>query len=172
MNLPKPDRQEIRPGTASGSVRRVLVIHGPNLNLLGTREPHLYGSTTLVALNESLQEMGSQASPSMMVETFQSNHEGALIDIIQDRGPGCCGIIANPGGLTHSSVALRDALAAVALPLIEVHVTNIHAREAFRHSSLIAPIAIGQIAGLGVDGYRLALQFLIEQEAAREHREA
>jgi len=112
--------------------------------------------------------MGKRASPPVEVEPFQSNHEGALIDFIQDRGPGCCGIIANPGGLTHTSVALRDALAAVARPVIEVHVTNIHGREAFRHRSLIAPIAVGQIAGLGIEGYRLALRFLIEREAARE----
>ncbi len=156
------------PGSEIGHPRRILVIHGPNLNLLGTREPHLYGATTLSELNESLRDMGSHASPRMEVETFQSNHEGALIDTIQERGAGCCGIIANPGGLTHSSVALRDALAAVARPVVEVHVTNIHAREAFRHRSLIAPIALGQIAGLGIEGYRLALRFFIEREAARE----
>ncbi len=132
------------------------------------REPHLYGATTLDALDESLREMGRQASPPVEVETFQSNHEGALIDVVQAKGPDCCGIIANPGGLTHSSVALRDALAGVARPVVEVHITNIHARETFRHRSLIAPIAVGQIAGLGVHGYRLALRFLIDQEAARE----
>ncbi len=155
-----------------GQTRRLLVIHGPNLNLLGTREPHLYGATTLTALNESLKDMGHKATPRLEVETFQSNHEGALIDIVQDRGPECCGIIANPGGLTHTSVALRDALAAVARPVVEVHVTNIHARETFRHRSLIAPIALGQIAGLGIEGYRLALRFFIEREAAGEHSRA
>ncbi len=160
------------PAGEEGQPRRVLVIHGPNLNLLGTREPHLYGGTTLSELDESLRDIGHRASPRVEVETFQSNHEGVLIDIIQDRGPGACGIIANPGGLTHSSVALRDALAAIARPVLEVHVTNIHAREAFRHRSLIAPIAVGQIAGLGIEGYRLALRFFIEREAAREQLRA
>lgn len=167
-----PESSSSSPMGEESHSRRVLVIHGPNLNFLGTREPHLYGATTLAALNESLRDMGNSASPQLEIETFQSNHEGVLIDIVQDRGPGCCGIIANPGGLTHTSVALRDALAAVARPVVEVHVTNIHAREAFRHRSLIAPIALGQIAGLGIDGYRLALRFFIEREAAREQLQA
>ena len=167
MTPPAPETED-----GGAMPRRVLVIHGPNLNLLGTREPHLYGATTLAALNESLQEMGNASSPRVEVETFQSNHEGALIDVIQDRGRNCCGIIANPGGLTHSSVALRDALSAIARPVVEVHVTNIHAREEFRRRSLIAPIALGQIAGLGIEGYRLALRFFIEREAEREHSSA
>jgi 3-dehydroquinate dehydratase-2 len=108
--------------------------------------------------------MGLAAQPSVAVESFQSNHEGELIDTIQRRGPEAMGIIVNPGGLTHHSVSLRDALAAVARPVIEVHLTNIHARESFRRRSVVAPIAVGQIAGLGAAGYRLALRYLIESE--------
>jgi 3-dehydroquinate dehydratase-2 len=142
--------------------RFVLVLNGPNLNLLGTREPHLYGATTLAQIEEGLRRQGEAASPPLPVETFQSNHEGALIDTIQERGRRAAGIIINPGALTHYSIALRDALTAVTCPVIEVHLTNIHAREEFRHHSVIAPIARGQIAGLGAAGYRLALDYLIE----------
>lgn len=143
---------------AAGSV---LVIHGPNLNLLGSREPALYGASTLAAIDARLREAGLAADPALMVDAFQSNHEGALIDTIQARGPLVDAIIINAGGLTHTSVALRDALSAVGVPVIEVHITNIHAREDFRRHSLIAPIAVGQIAGLGVEGYVLALQYWI-----------
>jgi len=139
----------------------VLVIHGPNLNLLGTREPDFYGVSTLADIDARLVRAGASADPPLWVESFQSNHEGALIDTIQVRGPAASAIIINAGGLTHTSVALRDALAAVARPVIEVHVTNIHARESFRHHSFIAPVAVGQIAGLGPEGYLLALQYWI-----------
>jgi 3-dehydroquinate dehydratase II len=149
----------------------VLVLHGPNLNLLGTREPGIYGTTTLAEIDADLRAFGDAASPAVRVEAFQSNHEGALIDVIQDRGPGACGIIANLGGLTHTSIALRDALAAVGRPVIEVHLTNIHAREEFRHLSLVAPIAVGQIAGLGPAGYRLALSWFVDAQARRERRD-
>jgi len=145
--------------------RLVLVVHGPNLNLLGAREPNLYGAATLNDIDTSLRRIGAAAAPPVTVETFQSNHEGALIDIVQARGNAAMGIIVNPGGLTHYSIALRDALAAVVCPVVEVHLTNIHARETFRHRSLIAPIAVGQIAGLGAEGYRLALLYLIESNA-------
>ncbi len=143
----------------------VLVLNGPNLNLLGTREPHLYGATTLPDIESSLSALAAAASPPIEIETFQSNHEGALIDIIQDRGRFASGIIINPGGLTHYSIALRDALATMSSPVIEVHLTNIHAREEFRHYSVIAPIVTGQIAGLGAVGYHLALQYLIARRA-------
>jgi len=141
----------------------VLVLHGPNLNLLGTREPALYGTTALDAINERLRLAGAAATPPVRVEAFQSNHEGALIDTIQAFGPRACGIIINPGGLTHYSIALRDALTGVGRPVVEVHLTNIHAREEFRHRSVIAPIAVGQIAGLGADGYEFALRFIIDR---------
>lgn len=150
----------------SGSMsddRLILLLNGPNLNMLGTREPALYGRTTLKDIEAALCEQGARARPRVIIQPFQSNHEGALIDAIQQEGPGCYGMIINPGGLTHSSVALRDALAAVDRPVIEVHLTNIHAREAFRHTSLIAPIAAGQIVGLGAAGYRLALDWFIER---------
>lgn len=149
-------------GTMSDD-RTVLVINGPNLNMLGTREPELYGHTTLRDIDSALHEQAAHAQPRLTIKPFQSNHEGALIDFIQQEEPGAYGIIINPGGLTHYSVALRDALAAVGRPIIEVHLTNIHAREPFRHTSLIAPIAAGQIAGLGATGYRLALDWLIER---------
>lgn len=149
----------------SGAAVMVLVLHGPNLNLLGTREPGLYGANTLAEIDESLRLIGEAARPPVRVETRQSNHEGVLIDAIQELGPGARGIVINPGGLTHYSIALRDALAAVGRPVIEVHLTNIHAREEFRHRSVVAPIAVGQIAGLGSDGYRLALRHLIERYA-------
>jgi 3-dehydroquinate dehydratase-2 len=146
----------------------VLVLHGPNLNLVGTREPALYGTATLASIDESLREMGRIATPPVKIEIRQSNHEGVLIDAIQELGPAAAGIVINAGGLTHTSIALRDALAAVDRPVIEVHLTNIHAREAFRHHSLIAPVAVGQIAGLGADGYRLALRYLLDRHLGSE----
>jgi 3-dehydroquinate dehydratase II len=135
----------------------VLVIHGPNLNLLGTREPQVYGHTTLPQIDAELAQMAANAGAKL--QCFQSNHEGALIDRIQAaRTDGTHFIVINPGGLTHTSVALRDALAGVALPFIEVHISNIHQREAFRHHSYLSAVAVGVICGLGVNGYRLALQ--------------
>lgn len=142
--------------------RTILLLNGPNLNMLGTREPALYGHTTLKDIESDLAARGARSTPALAIQPYQSNHEGELIDVIQQSGPGAYGIIINPGGLTHSSVALRDALAAVDRPIIEVHLTNIHAREPFRHTSLIAPIAAGQIAGLGATGYRLALDWFVE----------
>jgi len=135
----------------------ILVLNGPNLNLLGTREPAVYGHTTLAMIEAELTQIAADAG--VALRCFQSNHEGALIDRIQAaRGDGTRFIVINPGGLTHTSVALRDALAGVALPFIEVHISNVHAREAFRHQSYLSPIALGVICGLGVNGYRLALQ--------------
>ena len=135
----------------------ILVVNGPNLNLLGTREPAVYGHTTLHMIEAELVQIAAEAG--MALQCFQSNHEGVLIDRIQAaRSDGTHCIVINPGGLTHTSVALRDVLAGVALPFIEVHISNVHAREAFRHHSFLSPIALGVICGLGVDGYRLALQ--------------
>lgn len=134
----------------------ILVIHGPNLNLLGTREPDLYGKTTLLEINADLVEAGDDLA--VVVETFQSNGEGELIDRVQQARGHASAIVVNAGGYTHTSVALRDALAAVGLPVIEVHLTNLAAREEFRHRSLLAPVCVGQITGLGAFGYRLALE--------------
>ena len=142
---------------------KILVLHGPNLNLLGEREPEVYGRTTLAEIDARLREQGARRSAE--VESFQSNHEGALIDRIQSARRTHQGIIINPGGLTHTSVALRDALVACSLPVIEVHLSNIHAREDFRQRSLIAGIALGQISGLGAKGYELALDALLDRLA-------
>ena len=139
-----------------GSLLRVLVLHGPNLNLLGTREPDVYGRVTLAQIDADLREAARTLE--LGLETFQSNHEGALIDRVQAAREDFSAIVINPGGYTHTSVALRDALAAVGLPVIEVHLSNVAAREEFRHESLIAPIAVGQVVGLGAIGYRLALE--------------
>ena len=143
------------------AIPTVLVLHGPNLNLLGTREPQIYGRTTLADIDAGLRKQGKGLG--VAVECFQSNHEGELIDRIQaaraaEYGDPAGAIIINPGGYTHTSVALRDALAAVGLPVIEVHLSNVAAREEFRHRSLIAPIAVGSIVGLGAIGYQLALE--------------
>ena len=134
----------------------ILVIHGPNLNLLGTREPAVYGSTTLEQINANLVALAAKAGTKLTA--FQSNHEGALIDRVQAaRLDGTEFIIINPGALTHTSVALRDAFAGVAIPFIEVHLSNVHKREAFRHHSYFSDIAVAVIVGLGPDGYRYAL---------------
>jgi 3-dehydroquinate dehydratase-2 len=141
---------------AAPAAGRILVLHGPNLNLLGTREPDIYGHTTLADIDADLQRRARELG--VTVESVQSNHEGALIDRIQAARSEVQAIIINPGGYTHTSVALRDALAAVGVPVIEVHLSNVAAREEFRHRSLIAPIAVGSIVGLGAIGYRLALE--------------
>jgi 3-dehydroquinate dehydratase-2 len=150
--------------------RSVLVINGPNLNLLGTREPAKYGTTTLSEIETRLAQLGASFDPRIDVECVQSNHEGALVDTIQERGRVSDGIIINAGALTHYSIAIRDALAMCACPIIELHITNIHAREEFRHHSVIAAIATGQIAGLGVYGYEAALHFLRQSFERMEHR--
>ncbi len=147
----------------------VLVLHGPNLNLLGQREPEVYGRVTLDEIDRRIQEAAQARGYETIIH--QSNYEGALIDQIQRNGPVCCGIIINPGALTHYSIALRDALAAVSTPAIEVHLSNIYAREPFRHQSVTAPVVTGQISGLGTGGYLLALRYLIDQAEERESSE-
>ena len=143
----------------------VLVLHGPNLNLLGTREPAVYGSATLTDIDASLTKLATDAGGAL--HTFQSNHEGALIDRVHAaRTDGTTFIVINPGGLTHTSVALRDALAAVALPFIEVHLSNIHRREPFRQHSYFSDLAEGVICGLGAQGYRLAVQAALARTPA------
>jgi 3-dehydroquinate dehydratase-2 len=139
----------------------ILLLHGPNLNMLGTRQPEIYGATTLAEINAAVAERA--AAGGVAVLAFQSNHEGALIDFIQERAQEAAGVIINPGALTHYGLSLRDALASVRAPIIEVHLSNVYAREAFRHTSVIAPIATGQIAGLGWRGYLLALEWLLTQ---------
>jgi 3-dehydroquinate dehydratase-2 len=134
---------------------RILVIHGPNLNLLGRRDPAVYGTTTLAEIDAELHARA--AARGAEVETMQSNHEGAIVDAIQSAPGRCDAIVINPGAYTHTSVAIRDAIEAVALPTIEVHLSNIHAREPFRHTSLIAPRCVGQIAGFGARSYSLGL---------------
>ena len=139
---------------------RILVLHGPNLNLLGTREPEVYGRTTLAQIDAEIEAAGKQAGCD--VESFQSNHEGQLIDRIQDAIGRCDGILINPGGLTHTSVSLRDALAGTDLPVIEVHISNVFAREDFRRHSYVSGVALGVVSGLGTRGYTLALAALAE----------
>lgn len=140
----------------------ILLLNGPNLNLLGSREPEVYGSATLSDIEKEAERVAAAAGATL--SCFQSNHEGALIDRIHAaRTEGVDAIVINPGGLTHTSVALRDALAGVAIPVVEVHISNIHRREAFRHHSYISGIATGVICGLGVDGYRVAIEFVIKK---------
>lgn len=143
---------------------QVLVLHGPNLNLLGTREPALYGQVTLEQIDAELQTIATKAGISL--QTFQSNHEGALIDRVQAaRNDGTQFIIINPAALTHTSVALRDAMAAAAVPFIEVHVSNVHRREAFRRHSYFSDLAEGVVCGLGAAGYSLALSYISKRDA-------
>ncbi|MBE9009379.1 type II 3-dehydroquinate dehydratase [Pseudanabaenaceae cyanobacterium LEGE 13415] len=137
----------------------ILVLHGPNLNLLGKREPGVYGVVTLEEINQRLEQEGRSLKFDLSI--LQSNHEGVLVDAIQAAMNEHQGILINPGAYTHTSVAIRDAIAAVNLPTVEVHLSNIHKREEFRHYSYIAPVAIGQICGFGAESYRLGLHALV-----------
>jgi len=144
----------------------VLVLHGPNLNLLGTREPAVYGSATLPDIDRELTQIAKEAGSS--VQSLQSNHEGVLIDRVHAaRTDGTDFIVINPGAFTHTSVALRDAMAAVAIPFVEVHLSNVHRREPFRHHSYFSDLAEGVIVGLGAQGYSLALKFALSRAPAR-----
>ena len=138
---------------------RFLILHGPNLNLLGQREPDLYGNLTLSEIKDRLSAWAAEAS--VEVRAFQSSHEGALIDAIHEAAAWADGLVINPGAYTHYSYAIRDAIAAVGLPAVEVHVSNVHARESFRQTSVIAPVCLGQISGFGWHSYRLGLEALI-----------
>ena len=138
-------------------MKKILIINGPNLNLLGTREPEIYGKTTLKDIETELKNKAEKLN--VEIECFQSNHEGEIVDKIHSAKNIFDSIIINPAAYTHTSVAIRDAFVAVDIPVIEVHISNVYSREEFRHNSLIAPVAIGQIAGLGIQGYLLALEY-------------
>jgi len=139
---------------------KVLILHGPNLNLLGTREPEVYGAMTLNDINEKMIALGNKLG--VEVKCLQSNHEGALIDALHDARAWADGVVFNPGGYTHTSVALRDAISAIMIPVIEVHLSNVYAREEFRHVSLVSAVCKGKVSGFGWRSYELGLRGLIE----------
>ena len=143
-------------------MKKILVLHGPNLNLLGTREPDIYGRTTLDDINGMMAARAKEAG--IEAEFLQSNHEGVLVDALQEAPKkGCAFVILNAAAFTHYSVAIRDAIAAIDIPVIEVHLSNIHQREEFRHHSVISPVVMGQIAGFGTDSYMAALEVVIRR---------
>lgn len=159
MQGKKRGKEQAKPESA---IAPILVLHGPNLNLLGMREPEIYGRTTLANIHLAMEAQAR--SEGVQIESFQSNHEGDLIDRVQAAGSeGVRFIIINPAAYTHTSVGLRDALAAVDIPFIEVHLSNIHAREPFRQKSYFSDLAVGVVCGLGAHGYQLALQFALER---------
>ena len=139
---------------------KILILHGPNLNLLGTREPEVYGSMTLDDINNELIELGKELG--VEVKSLQSNHEGALVDALHDARTWANGVVFNPGAYTHTSIALRDAISAIDIPVIEVHLSNVYAREEFRHVSMISAVCKGKITGFGWRSYMLGLRALVE----------
>ncbi len=139
---------------------KILLLHGPNLNLLGTREPEVYGSMTLNDINEKIIELGKELGAEVIC--LQSNHEGALIDALHDARTWASGVVFNPGGYTHTSVALRDAISAIVIPVIEVHLSNVYAREEFRHTSFVSAVCKGKVSGFGWRSYELGLRGLID----------
>lgn len=145
--------------SAAGRARRLLIVNGPNLNLLGTREPEIYGSATLADAERLAADAAAESG--FEVRAVQSNHEGVLIDAIHDAREDCAGIVINPGGLTHTSIVLRDALSGVALPVAEVHISDVRTRESFRHHSYVADVAVVHVIGEGVHGYATAVRRLI-----------
>lgn len=142
-------------------MKKIVVVHGPNLNLLGKREPHIYGTRSLDDLNKTVRDKASKLG--VEVSVLQSNHEGEIIDFLQKEAPGAAGIVINPGAFSHYSLAIFDCLQALAVPVVEVHLSNIHAREEFRSKSVTARAARGVITGLGFAGYELALEYLVTQ---------
>src|SRR5690242_8409161 len=144
---------------SAAAKKPLLVIHGPNLNMLGTREPEVYGTTTLADIDAALAKLAKELG--CEIETFQSNGEGELVTRIQQAGTRNAGIVINPGAYTHTSVAIRDAIASVSIPVVECHLSNIHKREEFRHRSLVVGVAAGQVMGFGADSYLLALRALV-----------
>ena len=143
-------------------MKKILIIHGPNLNQLGTREPEIYGTNTLDSINQQLQALADEQGVALTI--IQSNHEGAIVDAIQTHAPDHAGCVMNPAAFTHTSIAIRDAVAATALPTIEVHLSNVYQREAFRHHSYTCSVCIGQISGLGADGYLAALRYFCARD--------
>jgi 3-dehydroquinate dehydratase-2 len=139
---------------------KILVLHGPNLNLLGTREPEVYGSMTLYDINNKLIELGQELGAE--IKCVQSNHEGALIDALHDARTWANGVVFNPGGYTHTSIALRDAISAIQIPVVEVHLSNVYAREEFRHTSMISAVCKGKVTGFGWRSYTLGLRALVD----------
>jgi 3-dehydroquinate dehydratase II len=139
---------------------KILLLHGPNLNMLGTREPEVYGSMTLDDINKKIIALGSELGTE--IKCLQSNHEGALIDALHDARTWASGVVFNPGGYTHTSVALRDAITAIVIPVIEVHLSNVYAREEFRHTSLVSAVCKGKVSGFGWHSYELGLRGLVD----------